>query len=134
MKRISVAIAIIVRSGRLLIAQRNPDATFPNHWELPGGKCEPGETIESCLHREIKEEIDAEIEILRPLEPMHHNYPHANLSIHPFICRLTAGDPRPIACRQIRWIDPLDLANYQFPPANESLIRDLMVKPLPASA
>jgi mutator protein MutT len=134
MKQITVAIAVIVRANSLLIAQRKPGGTFSLYWEFPGGKCEPKEPVESCLHREIKEEIDVSIEILRPLDVIQHTYPSGNLDIHPFYCRITAGEPRPIACQQILWIKPPELLNYQFPPANESLLRKIMAEPLPESA
>jgi mutator protein MutT len=131
MKNITVAIAVIIRSGQLLIAQRKPDASFAHYWEFPGGKCEPGESVQACLHREIKEEVGLTIEILRPFDVIRHTYPTGNLAIHPFLCRILSGQPKPIACQQVLWIDPRDLLNYQFPPANESLLRKIMAGPLP---
>ena len=131
MKNITVAIAVIVRTGQVLIAQRKPDGSFAHYWEFPGGKCEPGESVQSCLHREIKEEVDLTVEILRPLVVIQHTYPFGTLAIHPFFCRITAGEPRPIACQQIIWIKPAELINYQFPPANESLLHKIMAEPLP---
>jgi mutator protein MutT len=133
MTQITVAIAVIVRAGELLIAQRKPTGPLADYWEFPGGKCEPGETIESCLHREIKEEIDVDIEILRPLDVLHHTYPHGQLAIHPFYCRITAGTPRPVACQQILWIKPNQLRNYRFPPANDDLLKSIVQAPLPQS-
>jgi mutator protein MutT len=134
MTQITVAIAVIVRAGQILIARRKPTGPLADYWEFPGGKCEPAETIESCLHREIKEEIDVDIEIIRPLDVLHHTYPHGQLAIHPFYCRITAGTPRPVACQQVLWIKPPDLLNYQFPPANESLLRQIKADQLPETA
>ena len=58
-----VSAGIIVRNGKIFIAQRPEGKPLPNVWEFPGGKLEPGETLPQCLKRELKEELDVDAEI-----------------------------------------------------------------------
>lgn len=126
MKRVDAAIAVVVRGGRILICQRKSRDTFGGYWEFPGGKCEAGETLEQCLHRELREEVDITARPVATLSAISHNYPHVQLTLHPFLCEHVAGEPRLIECQAARWIDPSELCNYQFPPANESLLREVI--------
>ena len=59
-----VTAAIIIKDNKVLIAQRAPDDKLANKWEFPGGKIKPGETPQECLKREIREELDVDIEVL----------------------------------------------------------------------
>jgi mutator protein MutT len=125
MRRVDAAIAVVVRGGRILICQRKSQDTFGGYWEFPGGKCEAGETLEQCLQRELREEVDITARILNRLSVISHNYPHVQLTLHPFLCEHLAGDPKLIECQAALWIDPGELPKYQFPPANESLLREV---------
>ena len=120
--RIDAAIAIVIRGSQLLICQRKSDDTFGGLWEFPGGKCEDGETLEQCLARELREELNISARLKMPLPPIEHNYPHVQLRLHPFICEHEQGEPQLLECQQARWIEPQDLIDYEFPPANEALI------------
>ncbi|MBK6285706.1 MAG: NUDIX domain-containing protein [Draconibacterium sp.] len=60
---IKVTCAIIIKNGRILVTQRKANSSHPLNWEFPGGKLNSGETLEYCIIREIKEELDIEIEI-----------------------------------------------------------------------
>jgi 8-oxo-dGTP diphosphatase len=125
MKKIDVAIAVIVRSGQILICQRKKNDTFGGYWEFPGGKCEQGESLEHCLLRELREELDIEARVLEKLSPIRHDYPQAKLTLHPFLCELTNGQPKMIECQQLAWIAPAELRNYRFPPANHALLDEV---------
>ena len=119
---VDAAIAIVVRNGQVLVAQRKQDDVLGGYWEFPGGKCEEGETLEQCLHRELREELDIRAEPLQRLAAIEHDYPHSLVRLHPFICRHVEGEAKFLECQDARWIDPTLLRDYSFPPANEQLI------------
>jgi len=125
MERIDVAIGILTRAQRVLICRRKAKGAFGGYWEFPGGKCEPGESPSQCVVRELREELTIEARPTQALETFQHDYPHLHVRLHPFLCELTRGEPHPIECVQIEWVDPARLINYRFPEANEPLIRSL---------
>lgn len=89
-KMVRVVGAAIIESGRVLVAQRrrNDVAYKSLKWEFPGGKIEPGETEEEAIVREIREELDCEIEVIELLPEMSHEYPDFVLRMTICICRL----------------------------------------------
>lgn len=125
-KRVDVVIAIIFHQSKVLIAKRRKGDTFADHWEFPGGKQEPGESAVDCLHRELREELDILVDHLEPLNPIGHAYPDFEVCLHPFVCQLAAGQPKPLACQQLEWITPLELRQYRFPAANAQLIEGII--------
>ncbi len=119
---IDVVIAIVIRDGEVLIARRpDDDRHLAGYWEFPGGKVEPGETIETALHRELAEELAIQVHPLAALKPILHDYGTKRITLHPIICGLRHGDARPLAAQEVRWIPPEELPGYQFPPANAEL-------------
>ncbi len=123
MDRIDAAIAIVTRAGKVLICQRRADDdALPGYWEFPGGKCEDGETLEQCLARELREEVNIDACPFEALPPIDHDYPHALVRLHPFLCAHHDGEPELLECQQAIWINPHELRGYRFPPANEDLI------------
>jgi mutator protein MutT len=121
--RVEVAIAIIVRDGSVLICQRPRDGVLGGFWEFPGGKREPDESIDDCLRREIKEEVDLDVQIVAELSPIEHEYPHAHVTLYPRLCDIVSGVPHPHASEQLMWVRPIHLAGYHFPPANAPLLQ-----------
>ena len=88
MKSIEVVAAIIIdEAGRVFATQRGY-GEWKDWWEFPGGKIEAGETPEQALHREIREELAAEIEVGELLRTINYDYPAFHLTMHCFICRL----------------------------------------------
>ncbi len=128
MKRIDAAIAVIRRGGRVLICQRKENDTFGGYWEFPGGKAEHGETLEECLVRELREEIDVIAPPIEKLTPIQHDYPHVRLTLHPFLCDHISGEPKLIECQRAQWVLPGELTGYRFPPANESLLAEIVAR------
>jgi mutator protein MutT len=126
MKRIQVAIGIITRQGQILICQRESNNALGDFWEFPGGKCEPGESPHDCLLREIREEVDLVVEIVEPLAKIQHDYPHASITLHPFLCRHVSGEARALASQRILWVRPDELREHQFPPANATLLAEII--------
>jgi len=124
-----VSAALIFRGGKLLIAQRHPDAHLGGLWEFPGGKREPDETFERCLARELREELGVEVFVGQVLEDLTHAYPEKTVRLKFFLCRLESGEPRPLGCAALRWIGESELAACAFPAADARLIERLRNSP-----
>ena len=89
MKAIEVAAAIIVKDDKVFATQRGY-GEWQGWWEFPGGKIEAGECPQDALKREIREELDAEVEVGALLETVEWDYPDFHLTMHCFICRLVS--------------------------------------------
>jgi len=126
-KQIDAPIAIITRGNRILVCQRHDNDTFGGYWEFPGGKREDGETLEQCLARELMEELAIAARPVAQLTVIEHNYPHARVRLIPFVCELEDGrEPRAIECQAMEWIDPPRVKNFKFPPANDTLLEEVI--------
>ena len=95
-------------------------------WEFPGGKREPGESIEQCLVRELREELGIEVALAQLFEEVTHDYPEKTVHLKFFLCRLAKGTPRAIGCAAFEWATREGLAKRTFPPADERLLRRLV--------
>ncbi|AOM79129.1 (deoxy)nucleoside triphosphate pyrophosphohydrolase [Pedobacter steynii] len=90
---IDVCCAIILNDeGQILVAQRSSSMSLPLKMEFPGGKIEPGESPEACLIREIKEELNVDIQVLSAIKSNRHVYPEFSIHLIPFICRIISGE------------------------------------------
>ena len=90
MKTIRVVAAIIVKKDRIFATQRGY-GEFKGGWEFPGGKIEEGETPQQALIREIREELDTEIEVSELVERVEYDYPQFHLSMDCFLCKIKSG-------------------------------------------
>lgn len=122
---LDVAVAVIERQGLYLITQRMPQDSFGGSWEFPGGKANPGEGMEECLIREIREELGLSIAVNVKLAEVEHHYPHRSIRLHCYRCRILEGEPQTIECAAWRWVVPEELSQFQFPPASSPLIAQL---------
>ena len=120
------AIAVIERRGRYLICRRAAESFLGGYWEFPGGKREPGESWETCLRREMSEELGVTVRSIRPFGRLRYRYPgHPTFFFKVYRCAIARGTPRPLAAAALRWVSPRHLARYRFPPANRRLILHL---------
>jgi mutator protein MutT len=124
---VEVGIGIIIDHGRVLICRRHDDPAdaFGGYWEFPGGKCEPPESPVECVRREIREELGIEVTPVTALTVIEHRYPTVHVRLHPFVCRLDAGEPRAISAAQCKWVGSDELREYRFPEANAELLTEL---------
>jgi mutator protein MutT len=126
MNAIDVAAGLLFRNGKLLLAQRHPQAHLGGLWEFPGGKREPGESCAECLRRELNEELGVEVEVLDLVQAVTHDYPDKRVHLELYRCRLTRGEPRALDGPAIRWVSRDELSQYEFPPADAQLLRTLL--------
>ena len=126
-----VAVALVDRDGRVLLAQRPPGKKMAGLWEFPGGKIEPGEMPEHALVRELQEElgIDTKSSCLAPLTFASHSYDDFHLFMPVFVCRVWQGMVQSKEGQSFAWVYPKDFDKYPMPPADVPLIpilRDLL--------
>ncbi len=117
-----VTAAIILDDNRFLITLRPLKGLLGGLWEFPGGKCEHGETLTDCLIREIREELNIDIEIDRYFMSVNHAYTHFKITLHVYHCRKTGGMLQCLACDDAKWITIDELDNYAFPAADRKVI------------
>jgi 8-oxo-dGTP diphosphatase len=120
--RLSVAAALIMTEGRLFIAQRPPHKKFGLLWEFPGGKVEPGESLEEALHREICEELCWEVEVGRLFRHVSHYQPELEIDLFAFWCSIKCGT---LCLREhvaYTWAFPGQLREYPFTSADDKLL------------
>jgi 8-oxo-dGTP diphosphatase len=118
---IVVLAAVIERGGRFLLTRRHKDSHLGGLWEFPGGKCEPDETHEACLARELREELGAESRIGGEILAVRHDYPDRSVRLHFRRCDLLT-EPHPMLGQQMRWVPRHELARLEFPEADRELI------------
>ena len=123
---IRVAAALIEEGGQYLVARRKEGTHLGGLWEFPGGKCEEGETCESCVSREVLEELGIEITPPRFFLTHCHEYPEKIVELHFYTCSIHQGEPRPLGCAEFNWVKPEDFPNYEFPPADLPVLNQLL--------
>lgn len=128
-----VVAALIVRDGRVLICQRGEGKPFPLKWEFPGGKVEEGETLAGALARELKEELEIEIESAREIFCHDHVY-RGGVQVHLFFFRVDRYNGA-IANRvfhDIRWAGAGELSGFDFLDGDLPLIEKIVGEGIPA--
>jgi len=124
--QIEVAAAIIFKEQHILISQRNEHSHLSGYWEFPGGKREELETFEQCLKREIREELNVNVEVETLFDSIEYEYPDKVVSLRFYSCRYLGGEAKALGCRQFRWVLPRELLRYHFPPANLAVLQRLV--------
>ncbi len=125
------AVALIDADGRVLIAQRPEGKVMAGLWEFPGGKVQQGETPETALIRELREElaIDTQESCLAPFTFASHAYDDFHLLMPLYLCRQWRGTAQPLEGQALKWVRAKALRDYPMPPADRPLIamlRDLL--------
>ncbi len=117
-----VALGLVWEEGRLLVQRRPPDGMLGGLWEFPGGKVEEDEGPRAALRRELREELEIEVEVLDELEPVEHAYSHFRVTLLPFHARRASGRPRARAAPEWRWAGPDELEELAFPTPNRRIL------------
>ena len=124
MKNIHVSAAIIMKDNKIFVTQRGY-GEFKDWWEFPGGKVEEGETPEECLKREIKEELEADINIDKYLCTVEYDYPNFHLKMECFICSLIDGHLELVEAEDAKFITKDQLDSIDFLPADLLVVKEL---------
>lgn len=128
MKIVGTAI-ILNEKDEILIGQRPEGKDLAGLWEFPGGKLEKGETIEQCIVREIKEELDVICEVGDYLMTVSKVYPHGEFKLMVYRAVIkNVENLKALVHQDLRWISAKDLDNYEFPPADVDIIAYLKEK------
>ena len=125
---ISVVAAVIEENGAFLVTRRQKGVHLAGLWEFPGGKIDEGETHAAALRREIREELDADVEVGDLVFDITHAYDDRTVALYFYRCTLR-GTPRPLLGQEMRWVPRAGLATLGFPPADEELITLLTGSP-----
>ena len=121
----TVTAAVIQRDGDVLIAQRPTDGLLGGMWEFPGGKIEPNEDLETCLKREICEELDLPLQVGEPFGIYKHTFTHFKVTLHAFLCQPLTDDILINEHQQIRWVHPKTLDQYPMGKIDRQISRRL---------
>jgi 8-oxo-dGTP diphosphatase len=127
-KTLHVAVAAILNSrGQVLISLRPDHVHQGGLWEFPGGKLEPGESVQDALQREIHEELDITIVHQRPLIRIPYRYPDRSVLLDVWTVDVYEGEPHGKEGQPVKWVAIEDLCDARFPAANQPIVRALQL-------
>lgn len=123
MKQITVSGAIILRTNpetnrKEIFATQRGYGDYKDGWEFPGGKLEPGETLQQCIEREIREELATEVRAERILGVVEYDYPTFHLTMHCILCTIVSGELKLLEHEAARWLSKETLRSVDWLPAD----------------
>jgi 8-oxo-dGTP diphosphatase len=121
---IVVLAGVIERDDAFLLTRRLTGTHLAGTWEFPGGKCEPDETHEACLRRELAEELGVDAHVGEEIFAITHAYAERTVELHFRKCSI-AGDPRPLLGQEMKWVSRAEFHTLEFPEADRELIERL---------
>jgi mutator protein MutT len=124
-KAVEVALALVVRGEKILVAKRQEGAHLSGYWEFPGGKIRPDETPEEAAVREVREETGVVARAVARRAPIEWSYPERSVRLHPIDCTWLEGDGTPRQVAELRWVTFAELSSLRFPDANGALVTEL---------
>ena len=125
---ITVVAAVVEEDDAFLVTRRPDGVHLAGLWEFPGGKIDPSESHADALRREMREELDTDVEVLDLVFQTTHAYPERAVALYFYRCVLKQR-PRPQLGQEMQWIKRSALSILGFPPADEALIRLLTAEP-----
>ncbi|MFG0217117.1 (deoxy)nucleoside triphosphate pyrophosphohydrolase [Brevibacillus porteri] len=127
MKQVDVVGAVITNEeGKILCALRSQQMSLPGMWEFPGGKIEQGETQEETLVREIREELECDIEVGEFITDDVYEYPTVAVRLITYFAKVISGTPVPKEHEKLEWVGKEDLMKLEWAPADLPTISKLM--------
>lgn len=119
-----VVAAVVEKDDAFLVTRRPEGVHLAGLWEFPGGKIDPPESHVDALRREMREELDTDVDVQDLVFHTTHVYPERTVALFFYNCVLQQT-PRPLLGQEMRWVKRADLSTLGFPPADEELIRRL---------
>ncbi|MFI8597540.1 (deoxy)nucleoside triphosphate pyrophosphohydrolase [Rothia koreensis] len=117
-KRIEVVGAILMRGEAVFAARRGPGMTLEGYWEFPGGKINPGETPQSALAREMREELNCEVEVGEFVTTTEHEYDFGIVVLSTYKCTIKGTEPELSEHAEICWVPVSELGGLSWAPAD----------------
>ena len=121
-RKIVEVVAAVIRDQDKIFATQRGYGEFKDGWEFPGGKIEEGETPEQALKREIREELDTDIEVYDLIDTIEYDYPNFHLSMDCFWCETITGKLVLKEAEAAKWLRKDELDSVQWLPADLMLI------------
>ena len=121
-----IAVGVVFKKERVLITRRKADGLLGGLWEFPGGRINDGESAQAACIREIKEEVNLDVDIERHLAQVKHAYTHFRIIMEVFCCNYVSGRVYLRGPVDFRWIRLNEYRRYPFPRANHKFIPLLM--------
>jgi 8-oxo-dGTP diphosphatase len=125
MKTLIVSAGLIMKEGKILVTQRKEDSSHGLLWEFPGGKVKEGEEPREALRRELKEELDVEVEVGRMFDAVFHSYPEYPILLLVYRCWIEKGSLKPMGCHDLQWVNLRELEKLVMPPADDPIRKHL---------
>ena len=125
---VEVVAALIWNDEKFMICQRPANKARALLWEFVGGKVEPYETKERALVRECQEELAITISVGDAFMDVTHEYPDITVHLTLFNATIAAGKPQRLEHNDIRWITPSEIPNYEFCPADEEILKKILLE------
>ena len=127
MNKIRVAVAVVINSdNKVLIAKRHQHLHQGGKWEFPGGKIEKGELPQAALIRELKEEVDLNVNNATPMMVLDYDYGDKFVSLDIWVIKDFDGNARGAEQQEVRWVDISQLNEFTFPDANQPIVDSLL--------
>ncbi len=123
---INVTCAIIFFDNKILVTQRSEKMKLPLKWEFPGGKLEDRESEIDCIKREIKEEINIEIEILEKISNSIYDYGTFKINLIPFISKYVSGEIILTEHKDFKLLDISELLNLDWAEADLPIVEEFL--------
>ncbi|MFV0278909.1 MAG: 8-oxo-dGTP diphosphatase MutT [Parahaliea sp.] len=123
---VHVAVGVILDAdGNILLTQRAEDAHQGGLWEFPGGKVEPGESVQQALARELHEELGIVPTASEPLIEVRHDYGDKSVLLDVHRVPVFSGVPHGLEGQPLAWVSMAELADYPLPAANRVIVEAL---------
>jgi 8-oxo-dGTP diphosphatase len=123
---IDVTCAIIIINNKILVTQRSEKMKLPLKWEFPGGKLEENESKIDCIKREIKEEINIDIEILKKLSNSIYNYGDFKINLIPFLAKHVLGEIKLTEHRDYKLLEKVELLTLDWAEADLPIVEEFL--------
>jgi 8-oxo-dGTP diphosphatase len=123
---INVTCAIIIKDNKILVTQRSEKMKLPLKWEFPGGKLEENESEIDCVKREIKEEINIDIEVLKKLSSSNYDYGTFKINLIPFVANHISGEIKLTEHNDYKLLGITELLNLDWAEADLPIVEEFL--------